>query len=441
MITHTIMSIAFGGHYVDLFLSVNLPSLVAPNNLPSLEGCAEFVLYTARADLPRIEQSPHFARLAGLCPLRVVLVDDIASSGLTGYQRMMCCQSHAWQEAARLNRRMVLNYADLVWADGHLANVVTQPGPEVRAAYCFGVRMDHERFTPRLDRFRKQGALTAPIREMVAELPETLFIELRRYYWNSDSFTNHTPSCIIYPVEDQGFVCNSLHLCPIMIWPRPGGRLLMPDDPQIDVGTFMEEVTGSDFSQLHLFTDSDDLFVLGIDDHRRYDYPFTGQLRQRLDLLKVASWCAENTTELNRYLFAQSIYVHAGDLDRRWETTGQLASCLSQNILTLTDAILAGKGVAPAAQPRPDRGSPPGGIPFHRELADYTERLIRDGCYDKANVIIADLLGQDPGDRTGNLLMASLLTRTGNSSEALRFMARTLQSHPQTHQSRFTRSA
>jgi hypothetical protein len=439
--THTIMSIAFGEHYVDMFLSVNLPSLLAPGNLPALAGRAEFVLYTSHADLARIEASPHFPLLQQAVRVRVVPIEELAPQGISGYQKMMYCQSHAWQEAAHLDRRMILNYADLVWGDGHLDNLVRLPAPETRVAYCFGVRMDHELFTPRLDAFRKPGGeLQAPIRELVRIMPETLFIEYKRYLWNSDSFTNHTPSCILYPVEDQGYICNSLHLCPIMIWPRPGGRLLQPDDPQIDVGLFMEDVTGTDFSRLHIFTDSDELFMFGIDSHRLYNYPFTDQLREPLDLLKVASWCAENTNELNRYLFAQSIFVHAGELDERWRAPAQLASCLSGNLLTLIDAVVAGRGGTATTQPRPDRGAPPGGEPFHEELSAFTERLIRDGCYDKAFAIIANLLQQDQHDYTANLLMASLCSATGRSAESLSFLARTLQSPRREPQTRFMRT-
>ena len=74
-----IITSAWGERYVDDLLSVTLPAVLAPGNLPALVDAfdCEFIIVTQQAMFDTIERAPVLKGIRALCPARLVPLDDL----------------------------------------------------------------------------------------------------------------------------------------------------------------------------------------------------------------------------------------------------------------------------------------------------------------------------------------------------------------------------
>src|SRR5581483_9365276 len=75
MLIH-LSTVVWGTWHIEAFLEVNLPSLLAPGNLPVLAARhqTEYFIYTTAEDIPRIESSPAFIRAKAFLPIQLLAI-------------------------------------------------------------------------------------------------------------------------------------------------------------------------------------------------------------------------------------------------------------------------------------------------------------------------------------------------------------------------------
>jgi Macrocin-O-methyltransferase (TylF) len=123
-----IITYAWGKRYVDTLLTLTLPALLAPGNLPYVasEVPCEVVILTQRRFFFKFDHHPAIARIRKLCPVRLVTLDDLIVSkdkyGMTltyalhrGFSDLGPVVTEHWQ--------IFLN-ADFILADGSLRTVI-----------------------------------------------------------------------------------------------------------------------------------------------------------------------------------------------------------------------------------------------------------------------------------------------------------------------------
>jgi hypothetical protein len=125
-----VISYAWGESYVDHLLSLTIPALLAPGNLPYLasEVSCEVFLLTEERFFERLLEHPVIVRLRTICPLRLISLDDLITApdkkygmALTyalhrGFSDLGPAMTDSWQ--------IFLN-ADFILADGCLRNLLT----------------------------------------------------------------------------------------------------------------------------------------------------------------------------------------------------------------------------------------------------------------------------------------------------------------------------
>src|SRR5262250_2616834 len=76
-----IITYAWGEKYVGELLSMTLPALLAPGNLPYVASVlpCEVVILTQEAFFSRVLADPAVAGIRELCPLRLIGLDDLIS--------------------------------------------------------------------------------------------------------------------------------------------------------------------------------------------------------------------------------------------------------------------------------------------------------------------------------------------------------------------------
>lgn len=117
------LTVVWGEAYIRRFVTLSLPSFLAPGNLPALAQNTnlEVVIMTRRDDVEYFENHVAFRRLQEVCPVRFVEIDDLITTGGYGVtltlafaRPVIACGSEM------LNTHFVFMNADFVLADGSL---------------------------------------------------------------------------------------------------------------------------------------------------------------------------------------------------------------------------------------------------------------------------------------------------------------------------------
>src|SRR5262249_32402457 len=122
-----LVTAVWGEWYVDAFLNANVPSLLAPGNIPDL--CAfqrgRDVIFTRRSDENCIAKSAAFARLSRCLPVELVALDDRFFEG-NPHVIHVDLWARAARNAAIQGEWIAFIAPDTIYADGALRQLSDQ---------------------------------------------------------------------------------------------------------------------------------------------------------------------------------------------------------------------------------------------------------------------------------------------------------------------------
>lgn len=117
----------WGYDFINQFVNVSLPTLLAPGNVPALAATlpTEFIFLTSRVDESIIRGTPRYRKLAEICDVRFLFIDDLITEGnhsttvTLGYTR-------AVRESGEdmLDTCFFFLVSDYIVADGSLRSVI-----------------------------------------------------------------------------------------------------------------------------------------------------------------------------------------------------------------------------------------------------------------------------------------------------------------------------
>ena len=205
-----LIAYAWGDKYVDELLSLTLPAVLAPHNLPSVSELSptEVVLLIQDQHYDRVADHPTTRRLRQVCPVRLVGLDDLlVSKGK--YGMTLTYALHRGMRAFGVDitetNFLFLN-ADFIIADGSLRNALLPllRGERLVAApsYCANAHA----IRPQLRRFfdRNSGVLAIPPRSLAQLVLRNLhntvkgktlnqsdfhLLQMDQFYWRVDGDT------------------------------------------------------------------------------------------------------------------------------------------------------------------------------------------------------------------------------------------------------------
>jgi hypothetical protein len=162
-----IITFAWGDDYVATLLTLTLPALLAPDNLPfvAAEVPCSMVILTERRFFKAFETHPVLAAIRQHCPVRLIKLDDLLSSS-DSYGLSLTYMLHrgmgARADAPGEHWQIFLN-ADFILANGSLRNLIAElsRGHRIVAApsYC----ADAEEVIPQLSARLDSSRLTLSI--------------------------------------------------------------------------------------------------------------------------------------------------------------------------------------------------------------------------------------------------------------------------------------
>src|SRR5215467_702484 len=123
-----VITYAWGEKYVDTLLSLTLPALLAPGNLPYVASKVpcELVILTQRRFFSKFNRHPAIARIKEFCPVRLIRLDDLIVSKDKYGMTLTYALHRAFSDLgpAMTEHWQIFLNADFILADGSLRTVL-----------------------------------------------------------------------------------------------------------------------------------------------------------------------------------------------------------------------------------------------------------------------------------------------------------------------------
>ena len=312
-----IITPVWGAKYVDLFLDLTLPTLLAPGNLPSLpaDKCL-YQIFTSSEDVDRLIQAPVFKRLDRLMQVSIRRIDGMP--GGHPYSTMSACHERAMRTSKGIDAAFVFSPPDHVWADGAFRAMLRLLADGKRAVLVAALRM---RAAEEPFEALKRHALGWQ-KSIIRIAPRNLVQTFMRYLHplaiahvcplaDAPYQGNRSPGSYYWDVDGQGLLVRCCHPHVMVVWPVVRGAPIAT--------TFDHELVRlccPDYRQVHVVTDSDEICAFEISDSLHHSLGWISW--DTLDKTRVVEWMNEWTNLYHRACLKKRIYLHAREIDAEW---------------------------------------------------------------------------------------------------------------------------
>src|SRR5262245_14066816 len=310
-----LVTVVWGDWHLSAFFSLNVPTLLAPGNLPVLsEGCeAEYDIYTRAADVDNIKRSQGFRWIERLMSVRIhTISDDLIADPIRAHREVWF---EAIEKAKRSQALVLLMPPDVAWSDGSMRHVAKLLKQGKKVVYNFYLRVVSDTFARDfLERYRNPtGIIALPAREMVDLAMRHIHPLMAAYSRASDNFPHH-PEMVIWPVRGEGLLVRVLARECLLYDPGSyelNARALVDGRPVKAESEFV--------------ADSDDFFAVSLAPLGK-DIDWCLQ-RQKIEYMWLSRWWLHYDSALNDLVAATKIRVHYVECTSKWRQK-ELASDL-----------------------------------------------------------------------------------------------------------------
>ncbi len=316
-----LVTVVWGTWHVDQYLNVNLPTLIASDNLPVFAkgGNVVYRIFTTEADRATLRAAPAFKTLESLLPVRFEIVaPSTVADPIEMHHRLW---SKAIEEAGRAGCMVLFIPPDVIWSNGAFAHTGEVLDRGAKAMFMTYLRVISETSVPEVLRSAHRetdAGLALSPRELMEIGVRHVHPLMLVYLRDSKHFPIH-PEFLMWTVPGEGVLLRLL------------ARELFAFDPnrvKLSPQALPERIT--DWSEIHLVTDSDELFALSLAPlWKDTDWYLE---RSKFDPLEVARWWLIYDSPVNDYLVQRPLRFHTGiereDLWRRAERAS--AFCVQQ---------------------------------------------------------------------------------------------------------------
>lgn len=205
-------SVFWGNWHRSMFLKINLPTMLAPENLPALvDGVTcEYIIYTTSKDAAVMMHDRAFERLRALMPVEIKIFSP--SKTRHPVDLHMDIWLSATERARKLEAFILFMPPDVGWANGSFARLRDALIAGKRAIFMTYPRVVSETISPALQEVHPRNvdeAMTVSPREMMA-LALTHIHPLMAAYTRSASHFPIHPEIILWPIKNEGFLLRLL---------------------------------------------------------------------------------------------------------------------------------------------------------------------------------------------------------------------------------------
>ncbi len=312
------VTVFWGDWHRGMFLDANLPTMLAPGNLPALAtgiDC-EYFVYTTAKDAAEIRGNPAFERLQALLPVTLKLFTPSKT------KHPITLHHDIWRQATEHARQrgafILFMPPDVAWADGSFARLRAALEAGKRAIFMAYPRVVSETFVPAMIERSSPGAdqsLAIPAPEMMTLTIRHLHPMMAAYSRSSKQFPIH-PEFVLWPIEGDGFL---IRLLARELFCFEPGRYPLNAQSLLDVLPPAEEI--------HVFRDSRQF--LGVSFTPLLNDADWYLRNDHLEPLLVGRWWLQYESPINDFISTCNLRFTCGTGDEaRWRKAERQAASL-----------------------------------------------------------------------------------------------------------------
>lgn len=328
--TLLMFTVVWGDWHVNALITVCLPTLLAPGNLPGLVAShhVRLIVYTTKADGARMQAAPVFRHLCELVETTFEFIPEhkLGNPIQTHHEFWRAGQARAAAEKAFA----MPMYPDAAWSDGvfsHLGDVLAAGR---KAVFMNFLRVTSETFVPALTaRYAADSSvMRVPPRELVRLGLEHAHPLTCAYLPDSGYFPNH-PEYLIRAVPGEGVSVRQL-----------GRELFVFDTRRFKANPYwmLDEPFAED--EVYLIDDSDFGFGVGFSplgkDFVMHEAP------RRPDPVSIGRWWRSSYCRSTDYFVGRPMRWHVGDItERKWRAAEAASALLATRAAIAREALAA----------------------------------------------------------------------------------------------------
>ncbi|MCP4679644.1 MAG: tetratricopeptide repeat protein [Deltaproteobacteria bacterium] len=356
-------TIVWGDEYIKLFLEVTLPTVLARSNLPVFakehKGSRLYRIYTTEEDAEQIRQSKHYATLSNICDVEMVFDDawtaassdedeqrpEDGNENAQKYGRVLPCLENAIETAQKEDAYLIGINPD-AYPSNFFPSILSRAKKGKKLVYSGFFRAQTETFVPAfLSQSQDKDGEGISSRQLIRLGLEHMHLESRCWFWNEPDFRIDWPAHLYRRVGMDGIILNAFHLGAVMLKPpRDVGMYLKNEDSaghkseelSLDGNSYLTRAF-PDENEVHLATDSDELFYLDLLSKDVNEALYKSG--KQPNLFKLAAWAQKWTNQSQRFCFKHSISFHSEELTPEWDAQKQEAQRHADSCLALIDSI------------------------------------------------------------------------------------------------------
>lgn len=327
-----VLAVMWGKKYIDDFVDVSGPALLAPGNLPALtENCdCEFVFLTRAADIAAIEAASIHRKLRVHAAISFIAIDDLIVPGLMGYTLTSAYARGILELGPAMTGThfMFLN-ADFVLADGSLKTLAQKIAEGHAVVMAPSLRCNQEDVFPLLKSAidPTSGALVVSPREAVRHTLSALHPTVVANTVSQPFTHSKVANQFFWRVDDDTLLAHFLLLFMLCIRPT---REVTGFSGFCDYA-FVPEMCPN--GPITVLDDSDACFILEMQSRKQ---EVATLALGKADTSDIARQLSEWTTKEHRLYFAKPILFHAEDVPA---STGKVAAEAAGYIKDITDRL------------------------------------------------------------------------------------------------------
>jgi tetratricopeptide (TPR) repeat protein len=318
----------WGVNHLRLFLSIGLPSLLAPGNLAGLEepGRCRFLIYTRASDEAQLKASAVFERLTALMTVEIHRIEEPISNA---HRTMSDCHADALRRADDDDAAAVFIPPDCVWSNGSMSRVEQLAKSGKSMIHISGIRLDRDAVVPKLQEYvSKDGCiLEIAARPLVAlglaHLHRIAFL----HFWKEYPDDGLMPANLYWTVPGEGLALRCFHLHPLLV------------KSQIKFARFNSTIDDDlallvcpDHARDHVVTDSDEILAFELSGPERV---LSGDFYKN-SIDSVAAWMEVGTNIRHHLLARHAIRIHSGAMNETlWQSVERESETVINEVLRI----------------------------------------------------------------------------------------------------------
>lgn len=301
----------WGESFINAFLELSLPTLLAPGNIPALanEFAVTFVFLTRLSDREVFEASPAFQRLQQYCAVEFISINDLIVCG--NYSTTL---TYAFDRAIRatgaamLDTYFIFLTSDYIMADGSMRGLMRYIKKGYSGICAGNYQVIQEKLEPYLKKRIKEspdGVLDIPPRELVnLTIPHLHSVTIASML-DQENLHNYKANRFFLRADDD-LLAGRFYLLHMLC--------IKPETMEYRVGascdySFIPEMCPS--GNVGIINDSDDYLVIEVQPREHeLSYVHWGPYEKDCLVSALAEW----TTESHRSNSQQTIYYHGSEL-------------------------------------------------------------------------------------------------------------------------------